>query len=94
VEQNVIAVDGLPTAGTLPVVFAPVNHRDVGIAHAYACLLELSGNMDWPVPFCAVQQFSEAASAQQPCSAAGILACHNRAREQHGGNRTITCNGE
>lgn len=41
-EQIVIPVGGQSTAGTVPVVFAPVNNRNVAIAHAYTCLLELS----------------------------------------------------
>ena len=41
-EQIVIPLAGQSTSGTAPVTFAPVNNRNVAIAHAYTCLLELS----------------------------------------------------
>src|SRR5271165_1687111 len=41
-EQITIAVDGQAVAGTAPVTFAPVNNRNVAIARAYTCQLELS----------------------------------------------------
>ena len=41
-EQLAVAINGQSTSGTAPVTFAPVNNRNVGVAHAYTCLLELS----------------------------------------------------
>lgn len=41
-EQIVVPINGQPTSGTAPLTFAPVNNRNVSIAHAYTCQLELS----------------------------------------------------
>jgi hypothetical protein len=41
-EQIVIPIGGKATSGTAPVTFAPVNNRNVAVAHAYTCFFELS----------------------------------------------------
>jgi hypothetical protein len=41
-EQLAIPLNGRASSGTAPVTFAPVNNRNVAIAKAYSCFLEVS----------------------------------------------------
>lgn len=41
-EQLAVALNGQSTSGTAPVTFAPFNNRNLTVAHAYTCLLEVS----------------------------------------------------